>query len=112
MKVIYTKRIPKGFIGFTIWPFIFTKIDTENDSEIKVNVHLRHEIIHCIQQKELLLIPFFVLYFLNYAINLIIYRNSKKAYRNICFEKECYKNQNSKSYISNRKPYSFINYLK
>lgn len=111
MWIVKTKLVPKGFIGFTVFPFIFTKIDIGTDYRIKINVHLRHEITHLKQQVELLIIPFFILYLLNYLVNLVIYRNRKKAYRNICFEREAYKNQNSRNYLPNRKPYSFIKYL-
>lgn len=66
---------------------------------------LNHEAIHTAQMKELLYIPFYVLYGLEYIKNLFIY-NPDKAYRNISFEREAYANENDFDYLNNRKHYA------
>ncbi len=109
MLIIVSKYlIPKGFSGFTFFPFVFLK-----KKEDKMNrVLLNHERIHIRQQFELLILPFFVWYFLEYFFRLMQYRNSKKAYYNISFEREAYSNDNDSNYLLNRRLYSFFAYIK
>lgn len=109
MLIIVSKYlIPKGFSGFTFFPFIFLK-----KKEDKLNrVLLNHERIHIRQQLEMLVFPFFVWYFLEFFIRLIVYRNWKKAYFNISFEKEAYLHDDNPEYLENRKLYSFFIYIK
>ncbi len=100
--------IPKKFIGLTIWPFILLK-----NKELRVNkVLINHETIHLKQQLELLVIPFFIWYFLEYLFRLVQYRNSFTAYKNISFERESYANEHNIDYLKSRKLYSFLNYIK
>jgi hypothetical protein len=73
---------------------------------------LNHERIHIRQQLEMLVFPFFIWYFLEFFIRLILYRNWKKAYYNISFEKEAYLNDNNADYLVNRKLYDFFKFLK
>lgn len=96
--------LPKSVIGITLFPFIFLK---------KVNVYiLNHENIHAKQQMELLVLPFYLLYILNYLINLFIYNfDTQEAYLNICFEREAYLNEHDLEYLKNRKWYSWIKYI-
>jgi hypothetical protein len=61
---------------------------------------MNHEFIHFRQQIELLIIPFYILYLLNYLINLIRYHKHTEAYRNILFEREAYENDSNLSYLS------------
>lgn len=109
MLIIVSKYlIPKGFSGFTFFPFVFLK-----KKEDKLNrVLLNHERIHIRQQLEMLIFPFFVWYFLEFFIRLILYRNWKKAYYNISFEKEAYLHDNNAEYLKIRKLYSFLKFLK
>lgn len=69
---------------------------------------INHERIHDAQQKELLYIPFYLLYIIEWLIRLIKYKNSNRAYKNISFEREAYKYGNDLTYLKNRKPYSWI----
>jgi hypothetical protein len=73
---------------------------------------LNHERIHIRQQLEMLVFPFFIWYFLEFFIRLILYTNWKKAYYNISFEKEAYLNDNNADYLVNRKLYDFFKFLK
>lgn len=72
---------------------------------------MNHEFIHLRQQIELLIIPFYILYLLNYLINLIIYRSHFLAYRNIAFEREAYENDSRLSYLSGRRFAAWAAYL-
>lgn len=64
---------------------------------------INHERIHDAQQKELLYIPFYLLYVLEWLFRLLQFRNAQKAYRNISFEREAYKHGNDLTYLSRRK---------
>lgn len=109
MFVIVTKYlIPKGYRGLTVFPFVFIKyrFDTEN------KVLLNHEKIHVRQQLELLVLPFFLWYFVEYAVRLLQYKNANLAYRNISFEREAYANEKYLHYLEKRRFFSFLKYLK
>lgn len=93
--------------GMALFPFVLIK----RKEDFFNQQLLRHEQIHLKQQLELLIIPFYVLYFLNYLINLIVYFNHNNAYRNIVFEKEAYVNDSDVNYLKNRKLWSFLKYF-
>lgn len=73
---------------------------------------MNHEFIHFRQQIELLIIPFYILYLLNYLINLIQYHDHMEAYRNIVFEREAYENDSNLSYLSKRRFAAWTSYLR
>ena len=68
---------------------------------------LNHELIHVAQQKELLYIPFFIWYFIEWLMLCVKYRNSLQAYYHIRFEKEAYRHQNDLTYLSKRKHFRY-----
>jgi hypothetical protein len=105
--VVNKYLIPKGFRGLTAFPFVFLKyrIDKEN------TVFINHERIHLRQQIELLILPFFIWYFLEYLVRLLQYGSKNHAYRNISFEREAYTNESNLNYLKNRKLFSFWKYL-
>ena len=94
-----------GFGGIALWPFVF--IDKKINGSHKA-VLLNHERIHLRQQLELAIIFFYIAYLLNYIGNVFIYRNHKKAYRNIIFEREAYANDGDDRYLERRKRYAFF----
>ena len=99
--------IPKGFGGLTVFPFIIVGTKSYRDDAVFVN----HEKIHMRQQLELLVVPFFVWYFLEFLIRLIRYGNRHLAYRNISFEREAYANEKSPDYLKSRPFWTFTKYL-
>lgn len=106
MKIVKVGFLRKKTIAIAFWPFIFAdkyRVLSEN--------LIRHENIHGKQQKELLLIFFYIWYFGEYFIRFLKYKNHDKAYRNICFEREAYGNANIIDYLDKRKPWSFTKYL-
>ena len=56
--------------------------------------------------KELLYVPFYILYGAEYLAKLIKYRNGHKAYKNISFEREAYGHERDMEYLQNRRHYS------
>jgi len=108
MVVIVTKYlIPKGFRGLTIFPFVFIKYGFDSKNKVLLN----HEKIHLRQQLELLVLPFFLWYFVEYAVRLLQYKNANLAYRNISFEREAYANENHLHYLETRTFFSFLKFL-
>ena len=101
-KIIFGKNIT----GITIWPFIFIKKGYDTPSTIN------HESIHIKQQQELLVIPFYILYFIFYIINTFSVSVVDNAYYKIAFERESYDNEDDMEYLKKRKPYAWIKYLK
>jgi hypothetical protein len=99
--------IPKGFRGLTVFPLVFLK---SADSKSNL-VLLNHEKIHLRQQLELLILPFFVWYFLEFLYLLIKYKERNSAYRNISFEREAYANEKDLHYIKQRSFWRFLKYL-
>jgi hypothetical protein len=97
---------PKPISGITIYPFIILKNNTLKNDKTFIN----HEMIHIYQQAELLLILFIVLYYLEFLILLLKYKNWEQAYRNISFEREAYENETNYEYLKTRKWFSFIKY--
>jgi len=99
--------VPKGYIGITIFPFMFLKHKTLKRNVVLIN----HEKIHLRQQLELLIIPFFIIYNFEFLVRLIQYRKWNLAYKNISFEREAYRKEKDLNYLKSRSLFSFINYL-
>ena len=91
--------------GMTLWPFILV-LSTHWSERL-----VRHEMIHIRQQREMLVIPFYIWYVLEWLIRLPFY--GKDAYYNISFEREAYMNDSLEYsyYLERRKPYSWFKYL-
>ncbi len=107
MKIIRNKYIPfQGYKAINLFGVLFVK----NNAKISEK-DLTHESIHSEQIKELLYIPFYIWYFIEWIIKLFIYKDFKKAYRNVSFEIEAYTNQDNSDYLVNRKRYSWLKYL-
>ena len=108
--IIENSRIPQALSLFiniwaiTLYPFIICK--GKLDQRTKT-----HEIIHLHQQRELLLIGFYILYVGYWVWNLMKHQSFQAAYEEIPFEKEAYANDEDPTYPINRKPYSWKNYL-
>ncbi|HEX9152323.1 MAG TPA: hypothetical protein VF842_09585 [Flavobacterium sp.] len=99
--------IPKGYRGLTAFPFVFVKHRVDKENMVFVN----HEKIHLRQQLELLVIPFFFWYFMEYLFRLIQYKSADLAYRNISFEREAYANESDIKYLKSRPFLRFSKYL-
>jgi hypothetical protein len=100
--------VPKGYMGMTIFPFMFLKFDRLKTDGVLIN----HEKIHLRQQLELLVLPFYILYVIEFLVRLIVYKRWHLAYRNISFEREAYGNESHIEYLVNRPFWSFLKYLR
>ncbi|APU09385.1 MULTISPECIES: hypothetical protein [Cellulophaga] len=97
----------KNYVGLSLWPFIILKSDALRDDDSLIN----HEKIHLRQQLELLVLPFYIVYLLEFLIRCLFYWDSYRAYQNLSFEREAYFNEDNPNYLNERKPFSFIKYL-
>lgn len=89
--------------AITIFPFIISR---EKMSERVLN----HETIHIHQQRELLVIPFYILYAFYYLVAIIKYKNKQQAYYMIPFEQEAYENDDNFDYLKTRKWFAWRRY--
>jgi len=105
--IVFKYLTPRGFRGLTFFPFVFIK----NKEVVLDKVFVNHEKIHLRQQIELLVIPFYVWYGIEFLIRWIITKDKNVAYRNISFEKEAYTNEKDLNYIESRSFWKFLNYF-
>lgn len=109
MKIIQNRLsnllLAKGFAAVTIYPFVFVRTDEAVTPQL-----LTHERIHGRQQLEMLLLPFFAWYIVEWLIRLCIDRRT--AYRMISFEQEAYRNDWNEDYLKTRRPWRWVQYLK
>ena len=108
MILISRYIVPNGYTGVTIYPFVFLKYKGLKTDATLIN----HERIHLQQQLELLVLPFYVIYVVEFSIRLMQYRDWKTAYRNISFERECYLNETNLEYLKTRTPWRFLKYIR
>lgn len=105
--IVFKYFTPKGFRGLTFYPFVFLADKDDKLNEIFIN----HEKIHIRQQLELLIVPFYLWYTAEYLLRLIQFRNRKKAYYSISFEKEAYANEKDLEYLKSRSFWRFLSYM-
>ena len=105
--IVFKYLTPRGFRGLTFFPFV---ILTDKKDALD-EVCLYHEKIHLRQQIELLILPFYVWYGVEFLIKWVWYKDKNKAYRNISFEREAYENEKDLNYLKSRSFWKFLNYL-
>ena len=89
--------------AITLFPFIISRDEMSPDV-------LQHETIHILQQKELFVVFFYLLYVWDWLKGLIKYRDRQKAYFQIRFEQEAYDQMYKEDYLTQRKKFSWLNY--
>ncbi|WP_350287881.1 hypothetical protein [uncultured Croceitalea sp.] len=107
MIVVFKHLFRKNYVGLSLWPFIIIKEDTYRQDEVLIN----HERIHLQQQKEMLVVFFYLWYLCEWLFRTLLYLNSYRAYQNISFEREAYTNEENFDYLKNRRPYNFLKYI-
>lgn len=107
MRILYSKHFPpKDFGTINLFGIIIVRKDYGGLDESEVN----HERIHTRQMLEMLVIPFYLSYGMEWVIRYIQYRDRMIAYENISYEREAYTNMYDKTYLKRRKLFAFINY--
>ena len=95
----------KNIEGIALWPFILVRGKTPSPRL------LFHERIHLRQQLEMLILPFYIWYVLEWGIKWILYKNATRAYYEIGFEREAYAHERDPHYLKTRKFWNFIPYI-
>ena len=107
MKVVRNSILPlKGFKALTLWPFIFVRKGARMDAAT-----LRHEEIHGEQQKEMLVVGFYLWYAVEWIVRVLVCLECHMAYRMVSFEQEAYWNEGDERYFEKRRHYAWIRYL-
>ena len=83
----------------------FGVILTRDRSWIDSHV-VNHERIHSAQQRELLYVPFYILYVVEWLWRLWRHRDLDGAYMAISFEREAYAHGHDLSYLARRRPFA------
>lgn len=91
--------------AITIYPFIIVR--SEYNNPITIN----HEKIHIEQQKELLVVFFYILYVYYWLKGKVKGMTNDKAYMSIPFEQEAYRKQYEMKYLDKRKRWSWISFI-
>lgn len=98
MRVIYNRLLPpKGFKAINLFGVVLVRKGCRMTA-----ADLNHEAIHTAQMRELLYVPFYVLYVLEWLWLLPRYLKRHEAYRNISFEREAYAHQAEPDYLKAR----------
>ncbi len=108
MVVILKKLKRLGVSGMTLYPIIFLR-SKELKSDIRI---MNHERIHIRQQIEMFIIPFYLIYLIEYLFGLIKHKNHFEAYLNISFEREAFMNHGNLEYLKVRKFWEWTRYIK
>jgi hypothetical protein len=106
--IVFNYFLPKGYRGMTLFPFVFLAVAADKNDVVFLN----HERIHLRQQLELLILPFYAWYLIEYLFRLVQFRNRKKAYYAISFEREAYENEKDLDYLKRRSFWRFLFYMK
>ena len=107
MILVFKHFFYKNYVGLSLWPFIILKEDSLMADEVLIN----HERIHLKQQRELLILPFYLWYISEWLLRTVLYLDSYRAYQNISFEREAYANEKDMEYLVKRRTFGFLKYL-
>lgn len=106
MIVIRSRFLPpsRNFSAINLFGVFFVHPD------VKVTRRLiNHESIHTAQMRELLYLPFYIIYCIEWLIRLFL---KGDAYFNLSFEREAYRNEHDYHYLEKRKHYAWIKYMR
>lgn len=104
MLILKGFKLPK-ISGITLFPFIILR------DKFPSAVLINHEKIHIRQQLEMLILPFYVWYIVEWLLHYLQVKNFWLAYQMISFERESYEMESNLSYLKNRKFWAFLSYL-
>lgn len=107
MILVFKHFFYKNYVGLSFWPFIILKNNSLKADIVLIN----HEKIHLRQQLELLILPFYLIYVLEWLFRSLFYLSFYRGYQNISFEREAYANEHNLNYAKECRPFSFIKYL-
>lgn len=103
MIIIRNSLLPVGkrFVAINLFGILFIKKNV-----VPSTILLNHERIHSAQMMELQIIPFYLIYVLEWMYWVIRFRDFNKAYHKISFELEAYLNEQNLNYLNSRRSYT------
>ena len=106
MKIVRSKYLPpsRRFSAMNLFGVFFVHPRVRLSKRL-----INHESIHTAQMREMLYVPFYVVYVIEWLIRLLL---KGDAYRNISFEREAYRNDGDLHYLENRKHYAWLRYMR
>lgn len=108
LLIVRNKLIPpSSFKLLNLVGVVFTHLHT-----VLTAANIRHEYTHSLQQWETLIVGFYVIYVMQWIVNLVYYGDAKKAYKCICFELEANMSENDENYNNERKHFAWWKYFK
>ena len=107
MILVFKHFFYRDYVGLTIWPFIILKNTDLKGDQVLIN----HEKIHLQQQRELLIIPFYLIYLIEWLLRSMYHLDFYKGYQNISFEREAYFNEKNLEYLGGRPVFGFVHYF-
>lgn len=101
------KLLTRNFAGaIALYPFvIFKEASLKRNSTI-----VNHEKIHLKQQIECLVLPFYLVYLIEYCRHRLKGKSHYWAYRSIRFEREAFDHEADAAYLSNRSLFAWVKY--
>ncbi len=105
--IILRTILLKHYNGMTLWPFLLVS----NRQDVSDKIFINHENIHAAQQKELLIIFFYLWYAMDYLRHRIT-KSHHAAYRSIVFEREAYAMESNMDYLKTRRTLAFLSFYK
>ena len=111
MKIIYNRFIPfKGFFAINLFGTLFVRQEKGKPEPYVSPRTINHESIHTEQMKELGYIFFYIWYFIEWLLEVLL-PPYDKAYSDISFEEEAFNNENNLNYLKSRKRYNWIKFV-
>lgn len=114
MKIIRNNFIPfPGFKAINLFGILFVRGNAAISQEV-----INHESIHTAQMKEMLYIPFYLWYCIEYVYRMFWYAKksnkpkAKDPYHALSFEREAYQNENTPDYLEHRSFWAWTKYFK
>lgn len=102
--IVMNRLLPIGkkFAALNLFGILFVKKGVMVDPRL-----INHERIHTCQGRELLWLPFYIVYLIEWIFRLVECKGDMlRAYRNISFEREAYDNESNLEYIATRRHYA------
>ncbi len=106
MLILRNKYIPlKGFSAVNIFGALIV-----HPGVVLSDTLIRHERIHTAQMREMLYLPFYVWYSVEWLVRLLCHRGN--AYYRLSMEREAYDNQHDPDYLRHRRHFAWLRYLR
>lgn len=106
MKIVRSRYLPplRRHAAINLFGVFFVHPDVHVSKRL-----INHERIHTAQMRELLYLPFYLIYLIEWLVRLLFKDN---AYLSIGFEREAYRHERDPEYLEHRKHYAWVKYLK